>query len=716
MVFKIGSPLRVISAAVVGSTALAVAAAQQPASGPVHTIEQASRGRTAYESACAFCHGGTLQGIGEAPPLLGMTFLSGWRDRSIPELVEFIATRMPPGAPGSLGDQAHLDLAAYLLQENGATPGADALTTGTVSSIESAMTAQVAAVASPAPTAAAPEDQRLIRRHAVMGEVPRYTAVTDQMLVDPSPNDWLMFRRDYQSTGYSPLEEITHENVGDLKLTWGWVMNEGGRNQPTPIVHDGTLFLANVGHIVQAFDARNGELIWEQQIGGAPIAAQTATRSVALYGDLVIVAVHDARVVALDARTGRIVWEVTVADNSLGRMITGAPIVVNGNVIHGQSGCQRFTQERCFIGALDAMTGELAWKFETTARADQPGGNTWGNLEDYQRAGGDPWMTGSYDPGLDLLYWGTAQAKPFLAASRGLTTADAALYTNSTVALRPDDGALAWYFQHVPGESLDLDEVFERVLVDLDGRKFLFTVGKHGILWKLDRENGAFVDYKETVYQDIFKDIDDTTGRVTYRDDIANAKIGDELSVCPATSGGHTRDAMAYHPGAGLLIIQLNQACMDFAGRPVEFGLNEGGHGASISRLFEMPGTDGKLGKLAAYDVETMEEVWSIEQRAQFTSSALTTAGDLVFIGDQDRYLRALDVRTGRVLWRTRLPVSPQGSLVSFSVDGEQFVAVPTGVGGGSARRIGTTVATDIHHPPTGSAMYVFSLKGLASQ
>ena len=703
-----------VGALVLGSVVFGAAAAQLPGPLSVHTAEQAGRGRTAYESACASCHGGMLQGVGEAPPLSGMTFLTGWRNRPILELVEYIATRMPPVAPGSLGAQTHVDLVAYLLQENGARPGADTLGTASAVSIDAVLARQVAAVPSRTPRAQSSEDERLLRRHTVTGEVARYSAVTDQMLRAPAADDWLMFRRDFQSSGYSPLAEITRENVADLKLAWAWMMNEGGRNQPTPIVHDGTVFLANIGHIVQAFDGRSGELIWEQQIGGAPIAAQSATRSVALYDNLVIVALHDARIVALDARSGGIVWETTAADHSLGRMITSGPIVVNGNVIHGQSGCQRFTEQGCFIGALDAGTGRPVWKFWTTARADQPGGNTWGNLLDHQRAGGDPWMTGSYDPGLNLLYWGTAQAKPFLAASRGLTTADAALYTNSTVALRPDDGSLVWHYQHVPGESLDLDEAFERLLVDADGRKLLFTIGKHGILWKLDRETGAFVGHSETVYQDIFKDIDGETGRVTYRDDIANAKIGDTLSVCPATSGGHTRDAMAYHPGAGLLIIPLNQACMEFAGRPVEFGLNQGGHGGAVSRLFEMPGTDGKLGLLSAYDVRTMEEVWSIEQRAQFTSSTLTTAGDLVFIGDQDRYVRALDVRTGEVLWRTRLATSPQGSLVSFGVDGEQFLAVPTGVGGGSARRIGRAVATDIHHPTTGSAIYVFSLQGLS--
>ena len=169
-----------------------------------------------------------------------------------------------------------------------------------------------------------------------------------------------------------------------------------------------------------------------------------------------------------------------------------------------------------------------------------------------------------------------------------MTVDDKALFSSSTLALNPDDGTLAWFFQHVPGESLDLDEVYERVLVDLDGRKVLFTVGKHGILWKLDRTNGAFLGFKETVFQNVFTHIDPRTGGVTYRDDIAHAQVGDSLSVCPSTAGGHNRDAMSYHPASGLLVIPLSQTCMEFVGRPVELIAGGGGH-AGQSEFREMP-------------------------------------------------------------------------------------------------------------------------------
>ena len=194
-------------------------------------------------------------------------------------------------------------------------------------------------------------------------------------------------------------------------------------------------------------------------------------------------------------------------------------------------------------------------------------------------AGGDSWIPGSYDPELGLFYIGTAQAKPWVAASRGMTTRQDALYTNSTLALNPGTGQVQWYFQHAPGETLDLDIVYERVLVDADGERWLFTIGKDGILWKLDRRTGAFVDLRETVYQDVFESIDRTTGELTYRQDIRDADVGDRVPACPSLLGGHNWQASAYHPGAGALVIPLHQACMYLTGRQVEFV--EGGGGTA---------------------------------------------------------------------------------------------------------------------------------------
>jgi len=674
---------------------------------PVFAMTQAEQlveGEALYNAHCASCHHQSLRGTAHGTKLRGMEFLGKWGGKTSKQLFATISNTMPPGGAANLSTQQYLAVAAHILNSSELLEQDEPLAADSA-----LMIGEATGEALDSWSGAAEIDEIAKSRSDFSNRnIDNFKPVSDAELANPADQDWLSWRRTLDGQAYSPLDQINEENVEKLTLAWSLAMHDGS-NQVTPLVRDGIMFLTHAANMIQALDATNGELIWEYRYQ-YPEASRTLAgpvRNIALHEDKLFMATYDAAIVAIDVRTGKQLWRTEKADYRLGYTHTSGPIIGDGVVLSGINGCELFKDGGCFITGHDVQTGEELWRTSTIALPGEPGNDTWGGIPLERRAGSDSWIAGSYDPKLKLFYIGTAQAKPWVAASRNMSTEDAALYSNSTLAINPKTGELVWHYQHIPGETIDMEVGFERVLVDDNNQQMLLTVGKDGLLWKLDRRDGKYIDVTQTMAQNIFKQLNRKTGQVVYRDDIREAGIGDTISACPGIYGGHNWQAMAYSPQIRSLIIPLHQICSDLVGREVDQSVGGGGFGGD-SRSYAAPGKEGSLGKLVAYDVRTMSEVWSHEQNAIFMTGVLTTGSGLAFVGDLDRYFKAFDVNTGKVVWDTRVGAPTHGFPITYSVKGKQYVAVPTGMG--VFRASTAVISSDIYQPANGQALYVFSL------
>lgn len=687
---------------------------------PTFTAAQAQRGAAVYAQVCASCHGKNLEGTADAPALSGNTFLSHWRSRKAAELFGEVLETMPPTHPGSLSEENALGAVAFILQRDGATAGSQAMTGGSDTRISEILKAVPMNAGEPAvmgvpdkiggrygrngpreilsiqvnSTGMAAMDKATQERFKqLQTPLNQLTPVTDAMLRNPPPNDWLMWRRTYNAWGYSPLKQINRDNVANLKVAWTWGLNSTGMTEFTPLVHDGILYVWNYGETIQALDARNGNLLWQFH-HDIPAAYHRdvfyrTKRALAIGGDKLIFPTTDMHIIALNAKTGAVEWDVVTDDyEKTRRVYNGGPLVVSGKVIMGASGCAPGTVG-CFIGAYDLQTGKELWRFNTIAQPNEPGGDTWNNLPAEKRWGGSIWLPPSYDPELNLLFVGVGSPFPWSSVDRGTYNPAGgghhgdSLYIDSTLAINPDTGKLVWYYQHIPNDTFDQDYAFEQLIAPVEWhgqkRKALITAGKPAVIEALDAATGKFLFARDPGAQNIFT-FDPETGVKT----LLPPGPPEGIKRCPSNNGARNYLAGSYDPDTNRYYLSVNDVCTGKGG--------------------ETP--DRMLG----LDLNTKEFTMDIKSRVMQSSAKLTTAGGLLFSASADRYFRAFDDRDGKVLWETRVQDIPNAFPITYMVDGKQYIAMIVGnpglIGNGAVR-----ASSEYMRPEPTSVLWVWELR-----
>ncbi len=563
-----------------------------------------------------------------------------------------------------------------------------------------------------------------------------FKPVTNAMLDNPDPADWLMMNRTHDEQRFSPLDQINTRNVGKLTLAWSRGLPGGAPQESTPIVHDGVMYLLTPGGFVQALNAVDGEMIWEYAPDYPRRSGSSSWhgKSLAIYQDMVYFAAPGGELTALDAITGKVRWKAKVdtGGGGPGGAGAGGVVVADGKVISNRSCEPTLTRADCFIAAHDAITGKEVWKFYTAAGVNEPGGETWSpEIPDEKRLA-SPWgLPGSYDPVRKVLYWGVANPMPYTLLKRYGTTdrpkvTPSDLYSNSTVALDVETGKLRWYYQELPSDDWDLDHNQERILVRTkispdpkhvkwisaalkpgQVKDVVVTVAEGGSLFVVERESGQFLWAMPFPYDrpDVhIKGVDPVTGKVMVNSDLNFLKDGDKRLVC----FHNTRSwwSTAYSPQTNSLYVPFHNACLQMTADQT------GTQGHRDRYAVITPGWDAKkYMQLAKVDMTTGKMEILFSQPQPSNGAALTTAGGLLFNGDLNRHLRAFDARSGKILWDQRLGGMVISSTITYAVDGRQYVMVFTGEGMSGTTAPLKLAEANMPTPVRGHhAVYVFAL------
>jgi alcohol dehydrogenase (cytochrome c) len=515
---------------------------------------------------------------------------------------------------------------------------------------------------------------------------------TDRLLraVD-EPENWLTYSGNYAGHRHSPLRQITPANVNNIEMKWIFQDQVFGSWESSPIVVDGVMYLTQRPNDVIALDARTGRIFWIYKYAGASdykVCCGANNRGLAVLGHTLFMGTLDAHLVAIDARTGRAAWKTKVAEFSQGYSVSHAPLVVKDKVIVGVGGGEYGI--RGFIAAYDAASGREVWRFYTVPGPGEPGSDTW-SADAWKSGGGSIWVTGTYDPALNLTYWGTGNPGPDFNPSQ---RPGDNLYTNSVVALDADTGTLKWHFQFTPGDRYDWDSTQVPVLVDATWRgspaKLLMLANRNGFFYVIDRTTGKFLSGKPFIKQNWASGLDEN-GRPIQTPQPAGA------TTWPGQQGGTNWYSPSYSPRTGLFYIPTWE---DFGGvfRSEESTYRSGGTfmGGSFRATPPVPDapvppnirrgpintwTDAAAhGSVVAIDPATGNRKWTFPMYDLTDAGILTTASDLLFTGGREGYFQALDARTGALLWKANLGSTQIVSApITYQVKGRQFVSVIAG-------------------------------------